>query len=623
MSIIRILLFYLCISISAVAQPLVALSLSSLAQRAFDDTVSWFWFQGTNTGTFDTLATTFQPSTSIITNITQANPAVVTTSFDNGYQTGQTVWITNETGMSQINGGPYTITVLTNTTFALTGINSTNYTPSLGGSTASVIYASPPAAEWTILNPGGGYLADRMWTTSQSINVAYSWWKTSGSPVAYQKLQQQWAWVNATYTVTQMQQCQASATAAAQDDAAWTTGGLLMLYEATLDPTALTYAKGMLDCAWTRWADNALGGGLWYDDTKTGKTAYQVQYAVDLIQYYNDTVSAGASDTSYLIKAEQEEVWLTAALFRNGQAVSAQAISLVTVNLPYGASITTGNTASVTLTCTCISGSPVTLTYTETGSDTIATIAASLVTLINTTPAIVTSGISAVAPGPTISIFTPVGKYLTVTAVGTPTTGSIVLTSSTVGLPAGSYTYPTDGLLWMDTQPNGTAPYGISQSTNQPYGIYEAGSVTMLEANMAYAVLESRLYAITGNTAYLTRLNQVATGMRSHEMVSSTNIVLNDRDASDNAFAVYYYAHEVIPRLTGTAGTQLDKTSLVTTAWAAALNARCANGTYGGSWEGPCQGLWFKAHQGGSNFEIAVSAQAAAMIVAGYYASLH
>lgn len=590
------------------------LPLAALAQRAFDDTVSKFWFNsGVGSGLFDNLY--LGPYISTISGITKSSPAVVTTATPHGYQTGQTAWISGETGMTQINGGPYVVTVIDPTDFSLAGVDSTSFSAFAGGGVSSVMAAGPIAAQEAVTS---GALSDRLWTTAQSINVAYSWWRVANSPAALAKLTQQWAWVKNNYSVVQMQQCRTYGTAGAQDDAAWAAGGLLMLYEATGDAIALSYAQGMLDCAWTRWQDGTLGGGLWYDDTQTAKTAYQAQYALDLLIYYQDT-----GDATYLTKAEAEEAWLTAALFRNGQTVVAKKVSTVTVTLPYGSAIAAGNSASVTLTCSCISTSPLTITYTEGGSDTVATVASGLAALINGNSAAIAAGISAVAPGATLSVFAPAGKSLAVTAAVAPLSGGILVAAASSALAAGSYTYPSDGLLWMDTQPNGSAAYGVSQAAGNPYGIGEAGSVTMIEANMAYAVLEARLYGITGTSAYLTRLNQIATGIRASEIVRGTNIAMNDRDVYDDAFAAYWYAHDVIPLLTGAAGTQLDKSIFVATAWAAGLNDRCPDGTYGGSWEGPCHGVWWQAYQSADSSQMAVSVQAAAMIIAGYYASLH
>lgn len=74
-------------------------------------------------------------STKTISGITQANPAVVTTSSAHGFTTGQTVEITGVIGMTEVNNRLFTITVLTTNTFELDGEDSTGHTAySSGGS---------------------------------------------------------------------------------------------------------------------------------------------------------------------------------------------------------------------------------------------------------------------------------------------------------------------------------------------------------------------------------------------------------------------------------------------------------------------------------------------------------
>lgn len=68
-----------------------------------------------------------------ISGITQANPAVVTTSLSHGYSTGNVVHIRDVAGMTEVNNRSYTITVLSATTFELGGEDSTGYTAYTSG----------------------------------------------------------------------------------------------------------------------------------------------------------------------------------------------------------------------------------------------------------------------------------------------------------------------------------------------------------------------------------------------------------------------------------------------------------------------------------------------------------
>jgi len=77
------------------------------------------------------------PTTAIIAtiqNVTQSNPAVVTTADNNFFTSGAQITITNVTGMTELNGNTYYANVLTANTLALyadryltSGINSTSY----------------------------------------------------------------------------------------------------------------------------------------------------------------------------------------------------------------------------------------------------------------------------------------------------------------------------------------------------------------------------------------------------------------------------------------------------------------------------------------------------------------
>jgi hypothetical protein len=76
-------------------------------------------------------------STTNITAVTEANPGVATTSINHGFTTGQAdVNIAGALGMTSINGGPYTVTVITPTTFSF-GVNTTAGPAYTGGGVAT------------------------------------------------------------------------------------------------------------------------------------------------------------------------------------------------------------------------------------------------------------------------------------------------------------------------------------------------------------------------------------------------------------------------------------------------------------------------------------------------------
>ncbi len=77
-------------------------------------------------------------TTTNISNITQTNPAVVTTVSPHLLMSGDVISITGVAGMTEVNDLPYTITVLTATTFELDDTDASAYTAYTSGGTVDV-----------------------------------------------------------------------------------------------------------------------------------------------------------------------------------------------------------------------------------------------------------------------------------------------------------------------------------------------------------------------------------------------------------------------------------------------------------------------------------------------------
>ena len=64
-------------------------------------------------------ALVYTGTSAVITDITGADPGVVTTSTAHGWSTGDQIYISGVEGMTEVNDKYYTITVLTTTTFEI------------------------------------------------------------------------------------------------------------------------------------------------------------------------------------------------------------------------------------------------------------------------------------------------------------------------------------------------------------------------------------------------------------------------------------------------------------------------------------------------------------------------
>lgn len=143
-----------------------------------------------------------------------------------------------------------------------------------------------------------------------------------------------------------------------------------------------------------------------------------------------------------------------------------------------------------------------------------------------------------------------------------------------------------DGLYWINYLPNG--PDGM----NRPDDIREGTSVTGLMTNMAMGAINGRLYQKTGESIYKERALGTAEGIYKKEK-SVNNIYINDRDAWANGTFAPEWALYV---LTLPGIDEKHITILLDTAKSIAANTATGDGYYGGSWDGPAEGLksvWF------------------------------
>ncbi len=171
-----------------------------------------------------------------------------------------------------------------------------------------------------------------------------------------------------------------------------------------------------------------------------------------------------------------------------------------------------------------------------------------------------------------------------------------------------------DGLYWVNRLPGGP------EGAGNPDAIRETSSVTCLMGNMAMASINARLFKMTGDDAYRQLALATAEGIYQKER-STKGIYLDDRDAWANGTFAADWAINV---LTLPGADEKYRDCLYATGDSIAANARTPMGFYGGSWDGPAEGIgsaWFCA--GSRAQQIMTSGSTVNMLVAAAAAEIY
>ncbi len=112
-------------------------------------------------------------SSAIITGATQADPVVITTSAAHGFANGETVWIRDVNGMTQINKRSFTTANVASTTFELSGEDGLANFLDFDGTTSDYVIASTMAGFPTTA------ITVEVWVKSDGTNIK------KGTPFSY------------------------------------------------------------------------------------------------------------------------------------------------------------------------------------------------------------------------------------------------------------------------------------------------------------------------------------------------------------------------------------------------------------------------------------------------------
>jgi hypothetical protein len=138
-----------------------------------------------------------------------------------------------------------------------------------------------------------------LWERGMLYIALENFWQAKRDASTQQRLEADWVRTKAVYTSNQLDACgEDSGTNWAVDDAGWSALMYLAAYRATGDDYALERAKGLVNCAFNRWLDGQLGGGMWYRDLRDFKSLYQVAIVLSSLRIYEIT-----RDTSFFDRA--------------------------------------------------------------------------------------------------------------------------------------------------------------------------------------------------------------------------------------------------------------------------------------------------------------------------------
>jgi hypothetical protein len=133
----------------------------------------------------------------------------------------------------------------------------------------------------------------------------------AGNADCGERIRAQWLHDTQLYKPAELEACGPGSPAPWCDDAAWALLWYVIAFQQTGDPAALDHAKGMIRNIRARWHDDALGGGLWYNDQRKVKSLYSVAFVHGCLGVYEMT-----GERAFLDIALEEYAWIESHLLR-------------------------------------------------------------------------------------------------------------------------------------------------------------------------------------------------------------------------------------------------------------------------------------------------------------------
>src|SRR5205807_9237901 len=125
-----------------------------------------------------------------------------------------------------------------------------------------------------------------LWERATFQSVLFNLYDLTHDGRIKQRIASDWSHVTGQITSRELESCGKGWHNPGCDDAGWAASMYLNLYRVTSDRAALEHARGLFDCAYDRWVDDKLDGGMWYNDDRQFKASYQAALILVGIRLY-------------------------------------------------------------------------------------------------------------------------------------------------------------------------------------------------------------------------------------------------------------------------------------------------------------------------------------------------
>lgn len=127
-----------------------------------------------------------------------------------------------------------------------------------------------------------------IWSRTTLLMPAYNYYAGTGDDSFNKYVQDEWNTVKTIFTFEELTTA-SKVLNTAVDDCGWNAYTYLDIYDLTKDEYALNVAKALMNSAFDLWLDDAMGGGLWYNEKREQKSVYQIGALLSSLKIYELT----------------------------------------------------------------------------------------------------------------------------------------------------------------------------------------------------------------------------------------------------------------------------------------------------------------------------------------------